>query len=137
MEELRIEDGTMTAGEDICVMGDEPFPDGTAEDVRAWYHAHPGEAGLAKALAIADNEFAWLALDEGDYELGTPEFEAFSRTVGAWGKLSAELCMAVLSIQRLRHDRIPKKGYLPILARFMERNGYRDSWGWWVPRKAE
>ena len=133
MDKMRIIDGEMTAAGDICVMGDEPYPDGTPEDVRAWYREHPGEKGLAKAYADAANEFGWLALDVDDFDPGTPEHEAALGTVMKWLKLADELEKVILSIQRRRRDRIPRRGYNPILIRFMVRNGYRDAWGWWVP----
>ena len=137
MDGMRINDGKMTAPADICVMGDEPFPDGTPEDVRAWYREHPGERGLARAFAVADNEFGWLAHDAYDFEAGTPEHKAALETALAWLDLEEELRGVIFTIQRKRGDRIPRKGNIGILARFMARNGYRDAWGWWVPEPGE
>ena len=96
MDDMRITDGEMTAAGDICVMGDEPYPDGTPEDVRAWYREHPGEKGLAKAYADAANEFGWLALDVDDFDAGTPGHEAALGTVLKWMKLADELVGQIL-----------------------------------------
>ena len=137
MSFIGIAGGEMTAAGNICVMGEEPVTDRTPEDIREWYFRHPGEAGLAAAYADASNEFYWVADDLDDYAKGTPEWEKTAGIVDAWGDLTRELEMVILTIQRSKGDRIPGRGYFPVLCRFMERSGYRDSWGWWVPKPKE
>ena len=44
----------------ILIMGFEPDPERTPEDVRQWYSQDRSEAGLAKAFAAASNKFWWV-----------------------------------------------------------------------------
>ena len=123
MRSMVVKGGTMRVTEDVCVMGEDPVPGRMPEEVREWYRLHPGEAGLAQAYADASNKLGWIADEPYDHEEGSPEHEKACEAVLAWLRLTEELQMVILGIQRSRGDRIPKKGRFPILARFMERNG--------------
>ena len=61
--------------EPILIMGFEPDPERTPEDVRQWYSQDRSEAGLAKAFAAASNKFWWVEDNIYDYPEGTPEHQ--------------------------------------------------------------
>ena len=69
--------------EPILIMGFEPDPERTPEDVRQWYSQDRSEAGLAKAFAAASNKFWWVEDNIYDYPEGTPEGSRM-RGVRSW-----------------------------------------------------
>lgn len=77
--------------EPILIMGFEPDPERTPEDVRQWYSQDRSEAGLAKAFAAASNKFWWVEDNIYDYPEGTPEHQEACRITDAWGAVMDEL----------------------------------------------
>ena len=121
--------------EPILIMGFEPDPERTPEDVRQWYSQDRSEAGLAKAFAAASNKFWWVEDNIYDYPEGTPEHQEACRITDAWGAVMDELEHEIFAILRREGVEIPKTGRIGVLVPFMERNGYCDRGGWWVPKK--
>ena len=118
---------------DIIVMDREPIPELSPEDVRAWFALHQDENGLAKAFAAVSNKFWWVEDNEYDYEKGTSEYEEAVRITDAWGVLMDELKNRIFDILKTEHVTIPETGQIDVLKPFMERNGYYDGNGWWIP----
>lgn len=115
------------------IMGSEPIPRWEPEGIQEWYNQHPTEAGLARAFAIASNKF-WLVEDnEYDYGEGTPEHREAWKTTNKWGELMDRLKNDIFVILRNEGVDIPEKGQIAVLIPFMERNGYYDGNGWWLP----
>ena len=121
--------------EPILIMGFEPDPERTPEDVRQWYSQDRSEANLAKAFAAASNKFWWVEDNIYDYQDGTPEHQEACRITDAWGAVMDELEHEIFAILRREGVEIPKTGRIRVLVPFMERNGYCDRGGWWVPKK--
>lgn len=117
------------------IIGREPVPDLSPEDVREWLAHHNDENGLARAFAAADNKFWWVEDNKYDYREGTPEYEKAVRTTNAWGTLMAELKDKIFAILKTEHINIPETRQIEILKPFMERNGYYNGNGWWIPTK--
>ena len=126
-------DKKLRLSSDVIVMDREPMPELSPEDVRAWLALHQDENGLAKAFATVSNEFWWVEDNEYDYEKGTPEYEEAVRITDAWGALMDELKNEIFAILKMEHITIPKTGQIDVLKPFMERNGYYDGNGWWIP----
>ncbi len=118
---------------DIVVMGSEPIPGLSPEDIRRWYASHQDEKGLASALAAVSNKFWRVEDNEYDYEEGTPEYEESVRITNEWGVLMDELQDKIFDILKTEHVHIPRTGRIEVLKPFMERNGYYNGNGWWVP----
>lgn len=117
------------------VMGSEPIPGWEPADIREWYTEHHTESGLAQAFASASNKFWWVEDNEYDYEEGTPEHKEACRITDSWGDLMENLKDEIFVILRREGVSIPEKGQITVLVPFMERNGYYDGNGWWLPIK--
>lgn len=122
---------------DTVVMKTEPIPDLSPDDIRGWYASHQDEKDLAMVFAVVSNKFWWVEDNEYDYEKGTPEYEEAVRITDAWGVLMNELENNIFAILRAEHVNIPETEQIRVLKPFMERNGYYDGNGWWVPVGAE
>lgn len=125
---MKLPDGTV-------VMGSEPIPGWEPEEIREWYAEHHTESGLAQAFAAASNKFWWVEDNEYDYEEGTPEHQEACRITDSWGNLMDNLKDEIFVILRNEGVTIPEKGQIAVLVPFMERNGYYDGNGWWLPIK--
>ena len=114
-------------------MGSEPIPGWETEEIQEWYDQHHNEAGLAQAFAATSNKFWWVEDNEYDYEEGTPEHQEACRITDSWGDLMDKLKEEIFVILRNEGVAIPEKGQITVLSPFMERNGYYDGNGWWIP----
>lgn len=52
----------------------------------------------------------------------------------AWGELMDKLKEEIFVILRSEGIDIPERGQISVLKPFMERNGYYDGSGWWLPK---
>lgn len=116
----------------MYIMGVEPCPDMTAEDLRSKYANMTSEKELADAYAIASNQFWWIEDDLYDYEEGTPEYKSALDNVASWKKILQEYEDKVFGILKSEGVTIPDTGRIKVLIPFMERNGYTDRSGWWI-----
>jgi hypothetical protein len=128
---------TMKVTSDIIVMGEEPTPDRSPDDIREWYASHHDEKSLAEAYADADNEFWWVEDDIYDFEEGTPEYKKADERIQAWCDLAEELREKIFDILRAEGVTIPETGQRAVTSLFMERNGYYDGMGWWISKEEE
>ena len=119
------------------IMGSEPIPGWEPEEIREWYDQHHDETGLAQAFAATSNKFWWVEDNEYDYEEGTPEHQEACRITDSWGELMDKLKEEIFVILRSEGVVIPERGQNAVLSPFMERNGYYDGNGWWIPIKDE
>ena len=99
------------------------------------YAEHHTESVLAQAFAAASNKFWWVEDNEYDYEEGTPEHQEACRITDSWANLMDNLKDEIFVILRNEGVTIPEKGQIAVLVSFMERNGYYDGNGWWLPIK--
>lgn len=115
-------------------MGSDPAPDMLPDDVRAKYGSAPDEKHLAEAFALVHNKFYWVEDEIYDYEEGTPEYQAAYDITTAWGELMDYYEKQIFSILKKEGIEIPSTGQIKILVPFMDRNGYLDGNGWWIPK---
>ena len=119
------EDGTV-------IMGGDPAPDVTIEDIRILAERASTEREISDAFAVASNKAWWVEDNEYDYEEGTEEYKQACRITDDWFEVSDILKGKIFDILRGEGVSIPDKGQISVLSLFMERNGYRDGRGWWV-----
>lgn len=122
---------------DTIVMGSEPIPDMTPDDIRAWYMQNHSEDGLATAFAVSSNKAWWVEDNEYDFEEGTPEHAEACAITLSWFKVMKELEQEILAILRSEGVEIPEKGRIAVLCPFMERHGFIDGRGWWLKKVSE
>lgn len=119
----------------MYVMGKEPLPNMTAEDLKQFFADKQSEKDLADAFAMASNKFWWVEDDEYDYDVGTPEHVKAQSITDAWRKLMGEYEHRILSILQGEGIAVPETGRIDVLILFMKRYGYIDGNGWWVKEK--
>ena len=117
----------------IAVMGSEPIHGWEPEEIEEWYSQNHTETGLAQAFAAASNKFWWVEDNEYDYEEATPQYREACRITDVWRDLMDKLQEEIFVILRGEGISIPERGQIKVLVPFMERNGYYDGNGWWVP----
>lgn len=123
---------TRRVDEDVVVMGLDPLPDVTPDDIRAWYMHHHDEEGLVRAFAATWNEAFWVEDNEYDYEEGTSEHTEACAITDAWFQLMDELEREIFDILRSEGVEIPEKGRIVVFRPFMEKRGFIDRGGWWI-----
>lgn len=115
---------SITPPKQAVVQGGDPLPGIAARDFARQLGERPSDAMLAEAIALAGNKVGYLMhLVEED--------EVFGDELDEWLALEKQLCQEVL----LREGTIPGEGsgLMGMIAPFMERGGYVDACGWWVP----
>lgn len=123
-----IEDGTV-------IMGGDPSPDFTIEEMRVLAKQASTEREIAVAFAAASNKAWWVEDNEYDYEEGSEEHKKACRITHDWFEVSDILQEKIFTILRSEGVSIPDKGQMAVVSPFMERNGYWDGSGWWIRRK--
>ena len=118
--------------ENFVIMGGEPYPNITPEDVRSKFHGSLFGQDLADAFAVCSNKFWWVEDNVYDYEEGTPEHKKAQAITDEWGGLMDEYEEQILSILRSDGIDVPNRGRIAVLAPVMERYGYKDGNGWWI-----
>ena len=116
----------------MYIMGAEPCPNLTAEELRLKYANITSEKELADAYAISSNQFWWVEDDIYDYAEGTPEYKLALDITAAWQKVLQKYEEKVFSILKGEGVTIPDTERIKVLIPFMERNGYTDRSGWWI-----
>ena len=119
--------------ENTLILITEPFVGFMPEDMRTWLKCHCDDAELATALAVVHNHTGCLGheLDESDDQWLTYAFEE-------WWSLEKELYEMVINSMRQANlcgkakYTLEQNGLYYLVKPFMERNGYRDGFGWWV-----
>lgn len=116
----------------MFVMSQEPIPNMSASEVRAYFVNKKTEKDLADAFAVASNKFWWVEDNEYDYEEGTPEHKMACAITDEWGTLMDEYKKRIFEILTNEGVSIPSKGQIEVLKPFMARFGYIDGNGWWI-----
>lgn len=120
--------------ENFVIMGGEPYPNVTPEDIWSRFHGHLSGQDLADAFAVCSNKFWWVEDNVYDYEEGTLEHKNAQAITAEWCGLMDEYEEQILSILRSEEIEIPNRGRITVLAPFMERYGYKDGNGWWIKK---
>lgn len=116
----------------VFIMGSEPYPNVTPEDIRTRFHGCLSEQDIADAFAICSNKFWWVEDNVYDYAEGTPQHAEARAITDKWCELMEEYEQQIFTILRSEGVDIPECGRIVVLAPFMERHGYKDGGGWWV-----
>lgn len=116
----------------IIVMGEEPIPGLTPEDIQNWYNENRSEKALAQAFAVVSNKFWWVEDNEYDYEEGSIEHKKVCETTQLWGNLMDQLKAEIFVILKSEGVNIPETKQIDVLEPFMTRNGFYDGNGWWI-----
>ena len=116
----------------MFIMGKEPIPNMSAEEVRAFFADKHTQKDLADAFAVTSNKFWWVEDNEYDYEEGTPEHKATCAITDEWRNLMDEYENQILEILTSEGAIIPATGRIEVLKPFMARFGYIDGNGWWI-----
>lgn len=116
------------------VMVSEPAPNLTVEAATILLAEIEKEQELADVFAAVDNKARWLEDNHYDFEQGTEEYRKACEISDQWFAVANELKEKIFSILREEGVAIPKRGQICVLKPFMERNGYFDGGGWWIPK---
>lgn len=118
--------------EDTVIMGGDPTPDVSIEEMKIIASQVETEKELADAYSMASNKAWWVEDDIYDYEEGTPEHKEACRITDEWFAVAEVIRNKIFEILKTEGVEVTNRGYIEILKPFMERNGYRDGKGWWV-----
>ena len=116
----------------MFVMSQEPIPNMSASEVRAYFVNKKTEKDLADAFAVVSNKFWWVEDNEYDYEEGTPEHKMACAITDEWGTLMDEYKNRIFEIITNEGVTIPKTGQIEVLKPFMARFGYINGNGRWI-----
>ena len=97
--------------------------------------SRPQRSRFGKGICSREQQVLVVEDNIYDYPEGTPEHQEACRITDAWGAVMDELEHEIFAILRREGVEIPKTGRIGVLVPFMERNGYCDRGGWWVPKK--
>ena len=120
--------------EGTVVMGADPLPGRSPEDMRTIARHWRTTQELVDAYAEAYNKYWWVEDDEYDFEEGTEGYQKARAIAAAWRqvtKLLEEQILACAMNEGLLEKR-PDIGLIRRLEAFMKKYGYRDGRGWWV-----
>lgn len=120
------------ADESIVIMGGEPIPNVSIEEVNMMFAQAETEQKLANIYAMASNKAWWSEDDVYNYDENTPKYDEACRITDEWFATEKLVREKIFEILKSEGVSIPSQGYTEVLKSFMERNGYRDGRGWWI-----
>lgn len=121
--------------EGTVIMGGDPLPDRSLEDMWVIAKNYSTTQELVDAYAGAHNKFWWVEDDQYDFEEGTEEHIKTRAVTEAWEQVLNYLEERVITCaieEGLFAERQPNSGLVKQMEAFMEKYGYRDGRGWWV-----
>ena len=121
--------------EGTVIMGGDPLPDRSLEDMWVIAKNYSTTQELVDAYAGAHNKFWWVEDDQYDFEEGTEEHIKTRAVTKAWEQVLDYLEERVITCaieEGLFAERQPNSGFVKQMEAFMEKYGYRDGRGWWV-----
>lgn len=116
----------------MWVLAEEPLPEVTVEEFRAYFADKNTEQDLADACAILHAKVVWHDDETYDYDEGTTAYEYACTVVDAWEDLEDEYHKKIFAILKSEGGFVPEMGYFDALKPFMARNGYAYKNGWWI-----
>lgn len=122
--------------EGTVIMGGDPVPGLTLEEMRAISDKELSTQELVDAYVCAHNKFWWV--EDDDYDEGTEEYIKACATTKAWAELMELFESRVVECakrEKLFGERLPNSGLVKQLEGFMDKYGYVDGRGWWVKKK--
>lgn len=124
-----------SASQQTYVMSSDPCAELSVEDVSELIEKIKTEKELADLFSVSNNKAWWVEDDVYDYEEGTVEYQKAYAKMNQWFAIADELKEKIFAILREEGISIPESGQISVLLPFMERNGYFDGNGWWIPRE--
>lgn len=121
--------------QNVFAMANEPLANMNVDDIREWLSEHNDKQNIIDAYASVHNQAWWIEDNEYDYEEGTTAYAYACEQTDAWFALTDELQEIIFGYLREEGIAIPKKGYISVLAPFMERHGYYYGNGWWITKE--
>jgi len=121
--------------QDIFILGSEPIPGMTPDDIRQIYSENKTEEMLSGAYAAVYNKVFWVEDDIYDFDENTPEYCRAVEITDSWVTLMNELESVIFDILRRRGISVPDSGTLTVLIPFMDKNGYDFCDGWWIEKQ--
>lgn len=126
----------MNLPNNTLILTKEPFLGFMPADLRTWLRDHSEDSDLAVALAEVSNHTGRLGheLDETDDHWLVYAHEA-------WWELEKELYDRIISSMKQANlngeanYNLKLAGLYNVVKPFMEKNGFRDGSGWWLPNK--
>ena len=115
----------------FILMG-EPLPHMTPGQWVKIHHDCETEHDLANAFAGASNEADWLADETYDEDCSAETIERYRK----WYKLTHELEKKIRILFEQENPKGKRKvPFRKFVVSMMQRNGYVDGNGWWIPVK--
>ena len=113
----------------------------TAEEVIHWVDENPTEANIADAFETAHCAFVYFEDETYDYDRYSQNWAYYTWNANQWHSVIQHTEGMILDILRkesiagvANHAPDDVDSYHAI-QQFMERNGYREGSGWWIPIK--
>ena len=119
----------------MFVMANEPIPNMSVADVKAYFADKHTDNDLADAYAITHNKFWWVEDNEYDYEEGTPEHKIACAITDEWGSLMDAYKEKIFEILIREGVISPKTGQTEVLKPSMARFGSIERNGWWIKQE--
>ena len=120
----------------MFILAAEPLPNRTAEEMRKYYEKVQNTRQLVNLYAAVNNQLGWVA---GKYDDCTEEAEEFiyaERLYQSWSQLHDDILQSIMVAaeqEGLLLPQPPTGGFWWQLIPFMEKYGYQDGRGWWIP----
>ena len=127
----------MSLPNNTLILTKEPFAGFMPADLRAWLQDHNKDADLATALTEVSNHTGRLG-----HELDEVNDCWLIYAHDEWWELEKELYNLIISSMRQANLRgeenydLERGGLYNIVKPFMEKNGFADGSGWWLPRES-
>lgn len=117
----------------------EPLKGRTPGQIRDLASKYDSDEALAAIFAGVFNKTDWLGLDIGDPENDKEDDNRFRLEHEDWWTLREELFSEIVRRSQKEHakSKTPRitigKGMWYVVKTFMERHGFREDAGWWLP----
>ena len=123
--------------DDTVVLGGDPLPDLSLEDMKKIIANIKTTEDLVEAFVIACYKYAFKEDETYDYEEGTEEYEKACAESDAWRDIQDDLvkrCLQIAKSEGLMDESLSDYGWQSKLERFMNKYGYYDGSGWWIKK---
>ncbi len=125
--------------EGTVILAGDPLPNVTVEEMKNRIASISTVQELVDLYASVHNKFWYIEDDLYDYEKGSEEYGQFYSVVDAWGCMMEDLKQQVLTAAKkegLISEPKSRQGKQKLIEPFMQKYGYRDGRGWWVPNNS-
>ena len=118
------------------ILEQDPFVGFMPDDIRNWLSLHSQDENIALAMMHVHNKVGRLMHESEEYNDAWADF-AFME----WKELETEITETIIRLLESntfgKRESPERAGTYYRIKPFMERNGYRDYSGWWIPAAGE